>query len=102
MILVYTVTANAEEAEHIARLALEQKMCACANIIPGMRSMYWWQGKLEQSQECVLLLKTEADRYDAVEALVKKEHSYETPAIFSIPVDRVDAGYETWLKGEVG
>lgn len=102
MILIYTVTHNAEEAERMGRLALEQRMCACVNIIPGMRSLYWWQGKLEQSQECVLLFKTEANRYDALEALINKEHTYQTPAIFSIPVDRVHPDYEAWLKGEMG
>lgn len=101
MIVVYTVTASAEEAERIGRLLLERRLCACVNILPGMHSLYWWDGKIEQGQECVLLIKTEAGRYAAVEELVKSEHAYEVPAIFSLPVERVLPEYEAWLKNEM-
>lgn len=98
MMIVYTVTPTPEEAENIAKLLLEQGLCACVNMLPGMRSMYVWEGQLEHSLECVLLIKTDAAHYDAVEALVKKEHSYEVPAIYGWPVDRVLPEYEAWLK----
>lgn len=98
MIIVYTVTSTPEEAENIAKLLLEQQLCACVNMLPGMRSMYLWEGKLEHSLECVLLIKTQEEHYASVEELIKREHSYEVPAIFSWPADRVLPEYEAWLK----
>lgn len=101
MVVVYTVTASEREAEHLATLALEARLCACANLVPGMRSLYRWEGKLERTEECILLLKTEARHYDALETLIRENHSYQTPAIFMLSVDRVWPGYETWLKNEL-
>lgn len=98
MIIIYTVLPTPEEAERIAKLLLEQRLCACVNILPGMHSLYLWNEKVEHALECVMLIKTEADRYAAVEALVKREHTYEVPAIFSWPVEQVLPEYEAWLK----
>lgn len=101
MIIVYTVTGSLAEAEKIGMLLLDSRLCACVNIIPGMKSMYRWQGKIEQAQEVVLLIKTEKEKYEAVESLVKREHSYETPAIFALDAERVELSYAHWLKNEI-
>lgn len=101
MIVVYTVTASEAEAERIGRLALEAGLCACVNLVPGMRSMYLWNGQIGEAQECILLLKTLAEKYDALETFIRKEHTYEVPAIFALPADRVEAEYVAWLKKEL-
>ena len=101
MIVVYTVTASEAEAERIGRLALEAGLCACVNRVPGMRSMYLWNGQIGEAQECILLLKTLAEKYDALETFIRKEHTYEVPAIFALPADRVEAEYAAWLKKEL-
>lgn len=98
MIIVYTVTATEEEAERIGRLALERHLCACINLVPGMRSMFWWEGRLEQARECILLLKTGAEQYPALEKLVRETHSYDVPSIFSVPVEQVSPEYQAWLQ----
>lgn len=98
MIIVYTVVPVPEEAERIGKLLLERRLCACVNILPGMHSLYRWHEKVEHALECVMLIKTEAEQYAAVEALIKQEHPYEVPAIFSWPVERVLPEYEAWLK----
>lgn len=101
MILIYIVTSTVSEAEHIGHLLLENHLCACVNIIPGMRSMYRWNGNIEKAEECVLLVKTEKGKYAEVERRVKEHHSYEVPAIFSIDVEQVEPAYGDWLKNQL-
>ena len=91
---VYATAADAAEAERIGRAVVEARLAACANILPGMRSVYWWQGRLEQGQEAVLILKTTEDRLEALIAGVKDLHSYDCPCIEALPVV---AGYPPFL-----
>lgn len=95
--LVYITTGTAEEAEKIARDVLERKLVACANIIPGMRSFYWWENKIAYSDECVLILKTISARIDVLMQHVKALHSYECPAILVLPVEDGNAPFLSWV-----
>lgn len=99
--MVYVVTSGLAEAELLAEIALTNRLCACANILPGMQSMYHWEGKVEKASECVLLLKTEMEKYDTLEKLLVQNHSYDTPAIFCFEAERVEPKFGVWLKNEL-
>src|SRR3546814_20349493 len=79
IVLLYCTAASVAEAEKVAEAVVGKRLAACANIIPGMRSLYWWQGKLEKGEEAVLILKTRADLVESVTAAVKAANSYSVP-----------------------
>lgn len=101
IVLLYCTTSTVAEAEAIAQKVVGERLAACANIIPGMRSVYWWQGKLEQGEEVVLILKTRPDLVEAATAAVKAAHSYSVPCVLPLPVGQGgNADYIAWLRAE--
>lgn len=76
--MIYVTASGVKEAKKIARKLLEEKLVACANIIPNMESIYWWEGNLEEDVESILLLKTHSELVDKVIDRVKEIHSYQT------------------------
>jgi periplasmic divalent cation tolerance protein len=104
MILIYTTCENVEHAKSLSKTLLQKRLCACVNIIPQMYSLYFWppkEGKIEESNEVVLLIKTVKEKFNEVERVIKANHSFEMPAIFSMPIDQVNKDYLTWIKNEV-
>jgi len=99
-VLVYTTWPSIVEAERAGRDIVEQRLAACVNIMPGMISHYWWEGKVERAEEVVMIVKTRAALAEAVREAVKGLHSYETPAIMVMPVESVDADYYRWIVQE--
>jgi periplasmic divalent cation tolerance protein len=99
-VFVYTTYPSLVEAERIGKAVLERRLAACVNILPGMISHYWWQGKIERADEVVMLVKTRASLAEAVRQAVKELHTYETPAIMVLPVESVDADYYRWIVEE--
>jgi periplasmic divalent cation tolerance protein len=99
-VLVYTTWPSIVEAEQAGRAIVEKRLAACVNILPGMVSHYWWQGKIERAEEAVMLVKTRASLAEAVRQAVKERHSYTTPAIMVLPVESVDADYYRWIVEE--
>jgi periplasmic divalent cation tolerance protein len=99
--IVYTVCSSVDEAKSIGKALVEEKICACVNIIPGMHSIYFWEGELVQDQEVVLLIKSVPTSFKALSAKIKEMHSYEIPAIFTLHSKEVDANYLKWVKGNV-
>ncbi len=99
-VLVYTTWPSIVEAERAGREIVERRLAACVNIVPGMISHYWWQGRLERGEEAVMLIKTRASLAEAVGAAVKSLHSYETPAIMVLPVESADPDYHRWIVEE--
>ena len=99
-VLVYTTWPSIVEAERAGRAIVEKRLAACVNILPGMVSHYWWQGKIERAEEAVMIVKTRASLAEAVRAAVKEMHSYDTPAIMVLPVESVDADYYRWIVDE--
>jgi periplasmic divalent cation tolerance protein len=97
---VYATTGDAAEARRIGRAVVGARLAACANVIPGMRSVYWWQGKLEEGREAVLILKTTEARLEALVARVKELHSYDCPCIEALPVVGGYAPYLDWVTQE--
>ena len=97
---VYTTYPSVVEAEQAGRALVEQRLCACVNILPGMVSLYWWQGKVDRGEEVVMIIKTRASLAEPVRAAVKQMHSYSTPAILVLPVENVDPEYHAWIVAE--
>ena len=99
-VLVYTTWPSIVEAEQAGRTIVERRLAACVNILPGMISHYWWQGKIERGEEVVMIVKTRASLAERVREAVKTLHGYETPSIMVLPVESVDAGYYAWIVQE--
>ncbi len=99
-VLVYTTWPSIVEAERAGREIVEQRLAACVNILPGMVSHYWWQGKVERAEEAVMIVKTRAALAEPVRQAVKALHAYQTPAIMVLPVESVDADYYAWIVQE--
>jgi len=99
-VFLYTTYPSIAEAERAGRALVERRLCACVNILPGMVSIYWWQGAIERGDEVVMIVKTRASLADAVRGAVKDMHSYTTPAFLVLPIESVDPAYHAWLVGE--
>jgi periplasmic divalent cation tolerance protein len=99
-VFVYTTFPSIGEAEQVGRALVERRLCACVNILPGMVSLYWWQGAIERGNEVVMIIKTRAALAEAVRAAVRRMHSYTTPAILVLPIESVDPDYHAWIVAE--
>ncbi len=93
--------AHAQEAQHILSELLKQKWVACGQIIPNVQSMYRWQGQLEHSEECLLLLKSHLTLFKQIEKTVLAHHSYDVPEIMATPVVAMHTEYEKWIDEEI-
>ena len=101
-IIVLITTNTTGEAQQIATLLLEQKQAACVNIIPGVVSRFWWEGKLDSAQENLLVIKTRASRLPELTNLVKGVHSNTVPEIIALPIIDGNRDYLDWIDKEVG
>jgi periplasmic divalent cation tolerance protein len=99
-VLVYTTYPSAVEAEKAGANIVRQRLAACVNILPGMISHYWWDGKVERGEEAVMILKTRASLAGRVSDAVKASHPYTTPAILVLRLDSVEQTYLDWLLAE--
>ncbi len=96
--LVVLVTApTAEEAAAIARALVEERLAACGNVVPGIRSLYRWQGTVQDDAEALLLLKTTRRRLRALRARVLALHPYQVPEVLALPVEAGHAAYLDWI-----
>ncbi len=103
MILIYVVCNNQNEAQKISKSILNDRLCACTNILPSMVSYYFWpptERTLVEGNEVILLIKTLESKYEEIEKAVLKLHSYDNPSIFSIKVDRTSSKYLDWVRSE--
>jgi periplasmic divalent cation tolerance protein len=99
--IVLTTTPNSEEAARVARTLVEERLAACATLIPSVRSIYRWQGKVEESTETMLLIKTSTEQLAALEARILALHSYETPEFLVLPIESGSFGYLDWLRASL-
>jgi len=100
IVSVYAVFANADEAQRIARAAIEERLAACANILGPVRSIYRWQGAVEDAEEVAALFKARADKAEALTARIAALHSYDVPAITVWPIDHAWPAYADWVAAE--
>jgi periplasmic divalent cation tolerance protein len=97
---VYVTTSDRDEATKIGREVVITRLAACANIIDGMRSLYWWGGAMEEADEVVLILKTRESLLTDLIACVKSLHSYDCPCVIALPIVDGNPGYLQWLADE--
>lgn len=94
-IVVLTTLASAEEAVALVRTLLDRRLIACGNILPGVRSLYRWEGKVADEQEVIVILKTKAARLEAIEMAFSELHPYKVPELLAL---RVAAGLHKYLE----
>ena len=100
-IVVLSTCGSEEEAVRIAKRLVEGRVAACVNLIPRIRSIYRWEGKLEDATEWMLLIKTSRERYDALTTVLEAAHSYELPEVLALPIIAGSANYLAWLDAEL-
>jgi len=87
--------------ERIARALVEERLAACVNIVPGVASFYRWEGKVEEASEQLLVIKTAAERFEAVKARIKALHPYDVPEIIAIPITAGNREYLDWITDSI-
>jgi periplasmic divalent cation tolerance protein len=97
-IVVLSTCASEAEAETLARSMVEQRLAACVNVIPRIRSYYRWKGALESAEEWLLLIKSSRDRFHELMAALEKAHSYEVPEVLALQVVDGAANYLNWIE----
>lgn len=98
--LVFCTCPDLDSAQALAHLLVEQRLAACVNLLPAMRSVYRWQGQIEQAQEVQLLIKTCADRLEALTTAIQQEHPYELPEIIAISPSAGLPAYLEWIRAQ--
>ena len=96
----YVTAPSREEALAIGRTVVTERLAACANVLDGMASVYWWRGTLEQAREAVLILKTRAELLERLCARIKALHSYECPCVVALPIAAGNPDYLDWIAAE--
>jgi periplasmic divalent cation tolerance protein len=99
-IVVITTLASAEEAVTLVRTLLERRLIACGNILPGVRSLYRWEGKVADEREVIVILKTRRVRLDALELAFGELHPYKVPELLALPVSAGLHKYLEWIDDE--
>ena len=100
--LIFSTASSKDEAQHIARALVEQKLVACVNIIAPMDSIYRWKGEIESAQEFLLMMKTESERFERVRDAVKSLNSYEVPEVMQVSVENGLPAYLQWISTSIG
>jgi periplasmic divalent cation tolerance protein len=99
--LIYCTTESRDQALGIARKLVEERLVACANLIDGATSVYWWEGKVQEEREAILLAKTSSANISAVTARILELHSYSTPCVTAIPLSGGNPAFLDWISGEI-
>lgn len=102
VVSLYAVFADRAEAERIGRQMVAESLAACVNVLGPIRSIYRWQGKLEEADEVAAIFKTTEARSDALVARIAALHSYDVPCVTVWPIDRLPAPYAEWVEASVG
>jgi len=97
MLVVLTTTPTEEEAEQLARQIVYQKLAACVQVLPNIKSFYFWEGRIQKDGESLLLIKTLDDRYSDLEKFILEHHSYDVPEIVALNSEHVSGSYLKWL-----
>ena len=96
--VVLVTTSSQQEAEKIAKELVEGRLAACVSIIPNMRSIYTWEGKIEDSEEHLLIIKTRGELFEQLKETIKRLHSYKIPEIILFPITHALDDYVRWIN----
>jgi periplasmic divalent cation tolerance protein len=98
--IIYMTAPNDAEARTIARVLVEERLAACVNILSGMRSVYRWEGEIQEDDEVVLIAKTRRDLVPALTDRIKDIHSYDCPCVVAIPIDGGNPEFLDWIDAQ--
>ncbi len=101
LIVIYTTCPDSATAESITSKLLQAKQVACVNLLPGIKSQYWWEGKIQKDKEVLVILKTRQSLFKAVEETIKNNHPYQIPEIIALPILQGNASYVSWIHDSV-
>lgn len=99
--IVYVTTPNDESAKRIARALVTEKLAACVNIIPGIQSIYFWEGRINEDAEYLLMIKTATDKVDAISKFVRENHPYSVAEVISVKIENGNPPYLDWIEQSV-
>ena len=98
--IVLTTAGSRDEAQKIARALVDRRLAACVNIVPGVDSIYRWQGKVEAAQECLLVIKTATGKFAALRDAIRELHSYDLPECVCLAIEDGSPEYLRWMEDE--
>lgn len=98
--LMYATAPTKDEAQRIARTVVDERLAACANVIAGVTSTYWWEGSVQEDVEAVIIMKTRADLVEALTSRVRDLHSYQCPCVVAVPITGGNAEFLQWIAAE--
>ncbi|MBU1121987.1 MAG: divalent-cation tolerance protein CutA [Candidatus Omnitrophica bacterium] len=101
MAIVVFVTIPTKDSEKLIEKLLNERVCACVNIINNVKSYFWWQGKIDQAQESLLMIKTTDKAFSSLKKLIKSNHPYQVPEIIAFNIDQGNKDYLDWISQEV-
>ena len=100
-IVILSTCASEDEAQRLARKLLEERLCACVNIVPQVQSLFHWQGKVDSGTESLLIIKSSRELFAAVASAIESLHSYEVPEVIALPIIEGSANYLNWLRSNL-
>ena len=101
-VVIFITAASADEAARIGRILVQERLAACSNLIPAVASTYWWQGRIEEASEALLVVKSRRDLVEQVAARVRQLHSYTVPEVVALPILGGNPAYLDWIDDSVG
>jgi periplasmic divalent cation tolerance protein len=99
VVVIFATAPDTESAERLARTLVEERLVACANVVPGLRSHYWWEGEVQSSDEVLLLMKARRSDVAEVAERVKSLHPYSLPEVIAAPIVAGLEAYLDWVRG---
>jgi periplasmic divalent cation tolerance protein len=100
--VVLMTAPDRDTAEAVARSVVTERLAACANLVPGIHSLFWWEGEVRSADEVLVVMKTPAERVAALIARAAELHPYDTPELVALPVEAELASYGAWVRREAG
>lgn len=97
-VVLFSTTGSVDEAEKISDYLIANHLAACVNIIPSIRSVYWWDNRVNHDSEVLMIIKTETSRIPEVEKSIRRLHSYQTPELIALPLHYGIAEYLQWMS----
>jgi periplasmic divalent cation tolerance protein len=101
-VFVYVTAKDRAQALAIGRTLVEERLVACVNVLNNVRSLYWWEGKVQEEDEALFVAKTRSELMEKVVARVKELHSYQVPCVVALPVAAGNPDFLDWITAETG
>ena len=101
VLVVLTTAPGVEDATRIGRILIDERLAACANVMPGLTSIFRWEGDVQEEAEVLVLLKTTEERLEELRARLVEVHPYDVPEVLALPVVGGEERYMSWVRDEV-